>query len=109
MDFGSTFTSSASGSCKRRAIEMAPRMVRSRSGNSCRAISDAEYTDAPDSLTVTLKILVRFVSRRKSCTKAADSREAVPLPMAMACTLWRAMSEASVLRAPATSFLGSNG
>ena len=35
---------------------MAPRTVRSRSGNSCRAISEAEYTDAPDSLTVTLKM-----------------------------------------------------
>ena len=40
--FGSIFTSSASGSCRRRAMEMAPRMVRSRSGNSWRAISEAE-------------------------------------------------------------------
>jgi hypothetical protein len=41
MALGSTFTSSASGSCRRRAIEIAPRIVRSRSGNSSRARSDA--------------------------------------------------------------------
>ena len=40
--FGSTFTSSASGSWSRRAIETAPRTVRSRSGNSSRATSLAE-------------------------------------------------------------------
>ena len=36
---GSIFTSSASGSCSRRAIEIAPRTVASRSGNSARAAS----------------------------------------------------------------------
>ena len=40
--FGSIFTSSASGSCRRRPIEIAPRTVRSRSGNSSRATSPAE-------------------------------------------------------------------
>ena len=53
MLFGSTFTSSASGSCRRRAMEMAPRMVRSSSGNSSRATSLALYTLAPASLTIT--------------------------------------------------------
>src|SRR6201991_1992611 len=34
IDFGSIFTSSASGSCRRRAIDTAPRSVTSRLGNS---------------------------------------------------------------------------
>ena len=34
IDFGSIFTSSASGSCSRRAIDTAPRRLTSRSGNS---------------------------------------------------------------------------
>ncbi len=42
MDLGSIFTSSASGSCSRRPIETAPRTVTSWSGNSSRAISEAE-------------------------------------------------------------------
>ena len=51
--FGSMRTSSASGSCSRRAIETAPRSDTSRSGNSFAASSDAEYTDAPASDTIT--------------------------------------------------------
>ena len=51
MAFGSILTSSANGSCRRRAIEIAPLMVTSNSGNSLAANSDAEYTDAPASLT----------------------------------------------------------
>ena len=39
MLFGSTFTSSASGSCRRRAIEIAPQIVMSWSRNSSRATS----------------------------------------------------------------------
>ena len=42
MALGSILTSSASGSCRRRAIDTAPRSVTSRSGNSCAASSDAE-------------------------------------------------------------------
>ena len=42
IDFGSIFTSSASGSCSRRAIDTAPRSDTSRSGNSAAAVSDAE-------------------------------------------------------------------
>ncbi len=37
MDFGSIFTSSASGSCSRRAMETAPRSDTSSSGSSCEA------------------------------------------------------------------------
>ena len=42
IDLGSILTSSASGSCNRRAMLIAPRTVRSRSGNSARATSLAE-------------------------------------------------------------------
>jgi hypothetical protein len=37
MDFGSILTSSASGSCSRRAIDTAPRSETSSSGSSCEA------------------------------------------------------------------------
>src|SRR5690606_4776254 len=49
MALGSIFTSSASGSCRRRAMETAPRIETSRSGNSLAASSEAEYTEAPAS------------------------------------------------------------
>ena len=42
MAFGSIFTSSASGSCSRRAIEIVPRSCHVQSGNSWRATSEAE-------------------------------------------------------------------
>src|SRR5229473_8549991 len=42
MAFGSILTSSASGSCSRRAIDTAPRNVTSSSGNSSDAKADAE-------------------------------------------------------------------
>ena len=42
IDFGSILTSSASGSCRRRAIETAPRSDTSMPGSSCEANADAE-------------------------------------------------------------------
>jgi len=42
---------------------------------------------APDSLTVAEKIPSIFFSRKNSRTNASVSRDAVPLPMAMALTL----------------------
>ena len=51
MALGSIFTSSARGSCSRRAMETALRSVRSNSGNSSAASLEAEYTEAPASLT----------------------------------------------------------
>jgi hypothetical protein len=42
MDFGSIFTSSASGSCSRRAMDTAPRSDTSSSGSSAEAYADAE-------------------------------------------------------------------
>ena len=66
-------------------MEMAPRTVKSRSGNSLRAISDAEYTDAPDSDTETTMISVRPSFFKVERTNASVSRPAVPLPTAIAC------------------------
>jgi hypothetical protein len=42
MDFGSIFTSSARGSCRRRAIDTAPRSDTSMPGSSAEAYADAE-------------------------------------------------------------------
>ncbi len=42
IDFGSILTNSASGSCRRRAIDTAPRSDTSSSGNSREANSEAE-------------------------------------------------------------------
>ncbi len=54
IDLGSILTSSASGSCSRRAMETAPRMDTLRSGSSCEAKAEAEYTEAPASETIAL-------------------------------------------------------
>ncbi len=98
MAFGSILTSSASGSCRRRAIDTAPRMLTSRFGNSRAASSEAEYTDAPASLTT---ILVSFSSGCLVISSPASlsvSRLAVPLPIAMSstwCSLHSCFSRAS--------------
>ena len=65
--------------------------------------------EAPDSLTVTAKISVRFSFLKKARTKASVSREAVPLPMAMARTLCFSMRDLRVRSAPPMSFLGWKG
>lgn len=49
--FGSILTSSDNGSISLLPIDTAPRTVTSSSGNSSRAIFEAEYIDAPSSLT----------------------------------------------------------
>ncbi len=64
---------------------IAPRAVRSRSGNSSIATSLAEYTLAPASLTRTLTGLGSSCPRT-SATKLSVSRPAVPLPMATSST-----------------------
>ena len=51
--FGSIFTSSASGSCNLLAIDIAPLIETFMSGYSSVASFDADYTDAPASLTIT--------------------------------------------------------
>ena len=63
-----------------RPIETAPRTVRSRSPNSSRATSEAEYTDAPLSSTRTIGMGRGKGMSRKTCSV---SRPAVPLPTAM--------------------------
>ena len=52
MALGSIFTSSARGSCMRRAMLTALRSDTSNCGNSSAASLLAEYTDAPASLTI---------------------------------------------------------
>ena len=96
MALGSIFTSSASGSWRRRAIDAAPRMDTSRSGSSSRATSLAEYTEAPASLTTTTCGDVRPRSRSVSRTSVSVSRDAVPLPIAMSSGVKRVTSVSSV-------------
>ena len=100
IDWGSIFTSSASGSMSLRPIETAPRTVMSLSGNSSRATSLAEYIDAPLSFTITIG---RLAGSPRDLAKASVSRPAVPLPMAIASISKRAqrpriLSAASFLR-----------
>ena len=52
IDFGSIFTSSASGSWSLLAIDIAPLIDTFISGYSSVASFDAEYTEAPASLTI---------------------------------------------------------
>ncbi len=99
MDLGSIFTSSASGSCRRRAIETAPRSDTSISGSSCEAYAEAEYTEAPASDTTILVGLFSGMREISSVASASVSREAVPLPMAISSTLKRATSAPSTARA----------
>ncbi len=82
IDLGSILTSSASGSWSRRAIDTAPRIVTSRSGSSCEANAEAEYTEAPASLTIALVTPSSGCCLRRSSASLSVSREAVPLPIA---------------------------
>ena len=101
MDFGSILTSSASGSCRRRAIDTAPRSDTSRPGNSCAASPDAEYTDAPASQTTILVIFSSGIfSATSSPASLSVSRDAVPLPIAIRSTLCSAASRGSRARRP---------
>ncbi|CAH0319631.1 hypothetical protein SRABI128_04821 [Microbacterium sp. Bi128] len=89
IDFGSIFTSSASGSCSRRAIETAPRRDTSMPGSSAAASADAEYTDAPASDTTIFCGL--FSGPEESCLSSSAaslsvSLDAVPLPIATSST-----------------------
>ena len=109
MALGSIFTSSASGSCRRRAMETAPRRETSMSGNSAAAISEAEYTDAPDSLTTTGVGRFPPASLMRSAISPASfsvSRDAVPLPTASRSTPCVAHRPASSWRAASQRFCG---
>ena len=111
--FGSILTSSASGSCRRRAIETAPRIVTSSSGNSRSASSEAEYTDAPASETSTF-VMAPFpdaLPTRATSSPASFSvsRLAVPLPTAISSTACDRQSAASVSSDSRQRFLGGCG
>ena len=101
-------TSSAKGSCKRRAIETAPRMETSNSGSSAAANSLAEYTEAPASLTLTRVSLRSGFAVIISATTASVSRLAVPLPIAIKSTLYSRHKRANSAIEPSLSSLGAN-
>ena len=82
---GSIFTSSASGSCSRLAIEAALLCPTSNLGNSSLASLLAEYTDAPASLTITYCTFCG-ISFNSSTINCSDSREAVPFPREISVT-----------------------
>ena len=67
-------------------METAPRMLTSRSGNSLAANSEAEYTEAPASLTTIFCIFSSGASLIRSPASLSVSRLAVPLPMAISST-----------------------
>ena len=96
MALGSIFTSSARGSCKRRAIDTAPRKDTSSSGSSFDASSDAEYTDAPASLTMIFCACRSLLFFSISPTSLSVSREPVPLPILIRSTLYCLHSVVSV-------------
>ena len=85
IDWGTIFTNSARGSISLRPIDTAPRTVTSLSGNSLLASGDAEYIDAPLSLTMKTSTLRR---KRNDCKNCSVSRLAVPLPNAIASILY---------------------
>ena len=118
MLLGSIFTSSASGSCRRRAMLAAPRRLTSTSGISWLAYSEAEYTEAPASLTTTFSTLISGApacaailasSLIRSAASLSVSRLAVPLPMAIRFTPCLAHSLPSVCSEPSQSLRGSCG
>mmetsp|Transcript_46593 Transcript_46593/g.118904 ORF Transcript_46593/g.118904 Transcript_46593/m.118904 type:complete len:264 (+) Transcript_46593:148-939(+) len=88
MCCGSIFTSSDSGSCRRRAMDTAPRRETSIPGSSSAASSEALYTLAPASLTTTQPTSSppACSSLQTRATNCSVSRDAVPLPMATTST-----------------------
>ena len=109
IDLGSIFTSSASGSCSRRAIDTAPRSDTSREGSSADAYADAEYTDAPASLTTTGTSLSAGFFAASSRASWSVSRDAVPLPIATSSTSCAAASFVSVASEASQARRGSCG
>ncbi len=109
IDFGSILTSSASGSCRRRAMETAPRSDTSMSGSSCEAKAEAEYTEAPASETITLVSFSSGWRVMRSPASLSVSREAVPLPMATSSTACSFASRASLARDSSHLLAGTCG
>mmetsp|Transcript_21698 Transcript_21698/g.53582 ORF Transcript_21698/g.53582 Transcript_21698/m.53582 type:complete len:353 (+) Transcript_21698:801-1859(+) len=119
-DCGSIFTSSAIGSCSRRAMDTAPRRDTSTPGSSATASSEALYTDAPASLTTlhpTLvvcdavagvaavawvagagaagAVVIVLVREKVAATSCSASRVPTPSPMATARAPWRSQNARS--------------
>ena len=89
-------------------METAPRIVTSNSGNSFDANSDAEYTDAPASDTVTRVNVKSGFAVIISAITASVSRLAVPLPIAIKSTLNSRQRRASSVIEPSLSSFGAN-
>ena len=82
IDFGSIFTSSASGSCSRRPIDTAPRTVTSWSGNSSRATSRRRVDRRARLVDHDDLARRRAVLAWPACARTLSvSRPAVPLPI----------------------------
>ena len=77
-------------------METAPRIDTSSSGSSFEASSDAEYTDAPASLTIIFCAVSSLLFLSISPTSLSVSREPVPLPMLIKSTLYCLHSVVSV-------------
>ncbi|MOA28605.1 hypothetical protein D3C78_1495580 [compost metagenome] len=90
-------------------MDTAPRIDTSRSGNSLAASSEAEYTEAPASLTMTLVSLRPGTCLIRSAASLSLSRLAVPLPMAISSTWCLAHRRASTARVPSQSLRGACG
>ena len=87
MDLGSIFTSSASGSCSRRAIDTAPRKVTSRFGEFLRRIGGGGIDRGAGFRHHDLGHLQVRQELDQSAASLSVSRDAVPLPIAISSTL----------------------
>ncbi len=98
IDLGSILTSSASGSCRRRAIDTAPRSDTSRPGSSCRGVGGGRVHRRAglghDDLGQPEVGVAALIS---SAASLSVSREAVPLPMATSSTPVLRASRASAV------------
>ncbi len=90
-------------------MDTAPRSDTSRSGNSLAASSEAEYTEAPASLTMILVSFSPGTFLISSPASLSVSRLAVPLPMAIRSTPCLAQSLARIARVPSQSLRGACG
>ena len=105
MDLGSIFTSSARGSWILLAMEIADLCSTERSGNSSIARGEAEYTEAPASLTTTY-FASNLLSLMTSAIKLSVSRLAVPFPIAIISTLYF-LIKSMIVRFDFSTCLGS--
>ena len=110
IDFGSIFTSSASGSCSRRAIDTAPRKRHVELGQLLRRIGRGRI-DRGAGLRHhdLLQLELRAAPCTSSIASLSVSREAVPLPIAISSTLCSRTSRARMASASSQRRCGSCG